>query len=56
MRSGLTAEEISCWKRREGSDNVLAIVKTIAAKNKEIASTILKLIPRSEGDKPLAIF
>jgi hypothetical protein len=56
LESGLTAEELAnAAKEGDGNDNVLAIVKTIAAKNKEMASTIAKLINEPEGDKPTAI-
>lgn len=55
LESELTAEELAAGKEGEGGDNVLAIVKTIAAKNKEMASTIAKLIQDPEGDKPLEI-
>ena len=56
LESGLTAEELATNANEgEGNDNVLAIVKTIAAKNKEMASTIAKLIQEPEGDKPFGI-
>lgn len=56
LESGLTAEELAnAANEGEGNDNVLAIVKTIAAKNKEMAGTINKLLNESEGDKPLAV-
>ncbi|MDR6844505.1 hypothetical protein [Flavobacterium granuli] len=56
LESGLTAEELAnAANDGEGNDNVLAIVKTIAAKNKEMAGTINKLLNESEGDKPLAV-
>jgi hypothetical protein len=56
LESGLSAEELAnAANEGEGNDNVLAIVKTIAAKNKEMASTIAKLINEPEGDKPLEI-
>ena len=43
LESGLTAEELAnAANDGEGNDNVLAIVKTIAAKNKEMATTIAK--------------
>ena len=56
LESGLTAEELAnAANDGEGNDNVLAIVKTIAAKNKEMATTIAKLIQEPEGDKPFAV-
>lgn len=55
LESGLTAEELAAGKEGEGNDNVLAIVKKVAAKNKEMESTIAKLIQEPEGDKPFAI-
>lgn len=56
LESGLTAEELATAANEgNGNDNVLAIVKTITAKNKEMASTIAKLIKDPEGDKPLEV-
>lgn len=56
LESGLSAEELaSAANGGNGNDNVLGIVKTIAAKNKEMAGTIAKLIAEPEGDKPFAI-
>jgi hypothetical protein len=56
LESGLTAEELAAAANDgEGNDNVLGIVKTIAAKNKEMASTINALLKEPEGDKPLAV-
>ena len=56
LESGLTAEELATAANEgEGNDNVLGIVKTIAAKNKEMASTIAKLIQDPEGDKPMEV-
>lgn len=56
LESGLSAEELAnAANEGEGNDNVLAIVKNIAAKNKEMASTIAKLINEPEGDKPFAV-
>ena len=56
LESGLTAEELAnAANKGEGNDNVLAIVKTISAKNKEQASTIAKLIKEPEGDKPFEV-
>lgn len=56
LESGLTAEELKTQANEgEGNDNVLAIVKTIAAKNKEMADTIAQLIKEGEGDVPSAI-
>ena len=56
LESGLTAEELATAANDgNGNDNVLGIVKTIAAKNKEMASTIAKLIQEPEGDKPFAV-
>jgi hypothetical protein len=56
LESGLTAEELAAAANDgEGNDNVLGIVKTIAAKNKELASTINALLKEPEGDKPLAV-
>jgi hypothetical protein len=56
LESGLTEEELATAANDgEGNDNVLAIVKTIAAKNKEMATTIAKLIQEPEGDKPFAV-
>jgi hypothetical protein len=56
LESGLSAEELAnAANEGEGNDSVLAIVKSIAAKNKEMESTIAKLINEPEGDKPLAV-
>ena len=56
LESGLTAEELATAANDgNGNDNVLGIVKTIAAKNKEMATTIAKLIQEPEGDKPFAV-
>jgi hypothetical protein len=56
LESGLSAEELATAANDgEGKDNVLAIVKKIAAVNKEQASTIAKLIQEPEGDKPFAV-
>ena len=56
LESGLTAEELATAANDgNGNDNVLGIVKTIAAKNKEQASIIAKLIQEPEGDKPFAV-
>lgn len=56
LESGLSAEELaSAANEGDGNDNVLAIVKKIAAVNKEQASTIAKLIQDPEGDKPFEV-
>lgn len=56
LESGLTAEELAnAANDGNGNDNVLAIVKTIAAKNKEMASIIERLSLDPEGDKPLEV-
>lgn len=56
LESGLSAEELaSAANEGDGNDNVLAIVKKIAAVNKEQASTIAKLIQETEGDKPFEV-
>ena len=56
LESGLTAEELATAANEgEGNDSVMAIVKKIAAVNKEQASTIAKLIQEPEGDKPFAV-
>lgn len=55
LESNLTAEELAAGKEGEGTEDVLAIVKMIAAKNKEMASKIAKLMAEPEGDVPLAV-
>jgi len=56
LESGLTAEELATAANEgNGNDNVLDIVKKIAAKNKEMESTIAKLIQEPEGDKPFEV-
>jgi hypothetical protein len=56
LESGLSAEELATAANEgEGNDSVMAIVKKIAAVNKEQASTIAKLIQEPEGDKPFAV-
>lgn len=56
--SNLSAEELATLAN-EGADgggsNVIANVKAIAAKNKEQATIIAKLINEPEGDRPLAV-
>jgi hypothetical protein len=56
LESGLSAEELANTANEgEGNDSVLAIVKSIAAKNIAMGETIAKLIQEPEGDKPLAV-
>lgn len=56
--SNLTAEELATLANENadgGNSNAIANVKAIAAKNKEQATIIAKLINEPEGDKPLAV-
>jgi hypothetical protein len=54
LESGLNAEELDA-AAEDGDENVLGIVKAIAAKNKEQASVIAKLINEPVGDVPMAV-
>lgn len=56
--SGLSAEELATNANAnadDGKPNPVETVKAIAAKNKEMAATIAKLIAEPEGDSPLEI-
>lgn len=54
--TNLSAEELeTIAKDEKGDKSLLASIQMIGAKQKEMASTIAKLIQDPEGDKPLAI-